>query len=511
MGLSTLKVMSTVAGLALLPVVCLAQPAEFVDLGRFDDVALRSLVQTPIITDAAHPVRWFALTLPRITDPHRFLDIWTLNQLSFDTEIALYAPDGTLIATDDDDGADNHSALSFGIINTSAPMRLHPTAFAGQAAGVPNDGRDGALSGPYPAGLGATAATYYIAVTAYNAIFANGFSVTHVNTPVGIVTSLAVRMNTPGGEVPPTVGGSASEQRVGDSSLYVQAIASANTIAVHVDASTVNGPNNHPIGYNGLQEIWEGFVPLNSPLSQPGTYPLVFRASNTMGDVAISNLTLIVRPANSTCEDGFRQPLSSTPGTNIYTYDTRNAGIDGPWPQSACSSFTPTGNDVWFRFVPSVNGLLTLSTCKADTGATGPQPDTLLGIRENCSGVFEACGDDVGGCGVGTRLPNIPVSAGHEYNIAVRAYEGDIVGGLLAATFVAAVLCDSIDFNNDTSFFDPQDIEAFLSVYSEGPCIPPAATCNDIDFNNDTSLFDPCDINSFLVVYSEGPCTPCGV
>ncbi|MFO0857471.1 MAG: VCBS repeat-containing protein [Phycisphaerales bacterium] len=70
--------------------------------------------------------------------------------------------------------------------------------------------------------------------------------------------------------------------------------------------------------------------------------------------------------------------------------------------------------------------------------------------------------------------------------------------------------CDSIDFNNDTSLFDPQDIEAFLSVYSEGPCVPSAATCNDIDFNNDTSVFDPCDISSFLVMYSEGPCTLCG-
>ncbi len=71
--------------------------------------------------------------------------------------------------------------------------------------------------------------------------------------------------------------------------------------------------------------------------------------------------------------------------------------------------------------------------------------------------------------------------------------------------------CDSIDFNNDTSLFDPQDIEAFLSVYSEGPCIPANATCGDIDFNNDASLFDPCDINSFLLLYSEGPCTLCGV
>ncbi len=71
--------------------------------------------------------------------------------------------------------------------------------------------------------------------------------------------------------------------------------------------------------------------------------------------------------------------------------------------------------------------------------------------------------------------------------------------------------CDSLDFNNDTSLFDPQDIDAFLSVYSEGPCVPSTATCNDIDFNNDTSFFDPCDIDSFLLVFSEGPCTDCGM
>ncbi len=74
----------------------------------------------------------------------------------------------------------------------------------------------------------------------------------------------------------------------------------------------------------------------------------------------------------------------------------------------------------------------------------------------------------------------------------------------------SAPACDAIDFNNDTSLFDPQDIDAFLSVYSEGPCIPSTATCNDIDFNNDTSTFDPCDIDSFLTVFAEGPCTPCG-
>jgi hypothetical protein len=71
--------------------------------------------------------------------------------------------------------------------------------------------------------------------------------------------------------------------------------------------------------------------------------------------------------------------------------------------------------------------------------------------------------------------------------------------------------CDSIDFNNDGNLFDPLDIDAFLSVFSEGPCIPETATCNDLDFNNDGSVFDPCDLAAFLVAFSEGPCTSCGL
>jgi 6-phosphogluconolactonase (cycloisomerase 2 family) len=74
----------------------------------------------------------------------------------------------------------------------------------------------------------------------------------------------------------------------------------------------------------------------------------------------------------------------------------------------------------------------------------------------------------------------------------------------------AGPTCDGVDFNNDGSSFDPTDIDAFLSVFSEGPCIPAGATCNDIDFNNDGSVFDPCDVDSFLLVFSEGPCTLCG-
>lgn len=81
-----------------------------------------------------------------------------------------------------------------------------------------------------------------------------------------------------------------------------------------------------------------------------------------------------------------------------------------------------------------------------------------------------------------------------------------VLGDVRNAVVLQHIVCDSIDFNNDGSIFDPQDIDAFLSVYSEGPCIPETATCNDIDYNNDGSIFDPRDIDAFLSVFSEGPC-----
>lgn len=124
------------------------------------------------------------------------------------------------------------------------------------------------------------------------------------------------------------------------------------------------------------------------------------------------------------------------------------------------------------------------------------------------SGVDGGVSEGSGGASITSLalLPSGRVAVGGEFLLA---------GGENSAYFALLDIpsncgCDSIDFNNDTSLFDPQDIEAFLSVYSEGPCVPASATCNDIDFNNDTSLFDPCDIDSFLVMYSEGPCTPCG-
>jgi hypothetical protein len=66
--------------------------------------------------------------------------------------------------------------------------------------------------------------------------------------------------------------------------------------------------------------------------------------------------------------------------------------------------------------------------------------------------------------------------------------------------------CGDVDFNNDGSLFDPDDVDAFLSVFSEGACVPAGATCDEIDFDKDGSRFDPQDIDAFLRVFSEGSC-----
>ena len=129
------------------------------------------------VTLAGAQVRWinFVTTTAADASANTYLDIATLTGgSSGDTELGVYANDGTFIASDDDDGPDNLSLLSFG---SPAP------ALAG----------DGTL----PAG------NYWLAVGLYNTAFgASGFGATSTSIGSGAV-SLAFWQGT----VLPTVPG----------------------------------------------------------------------------------------------------------------------------------------------------------------------------------------------------------------------------------------------------------------------------------------------------------------
>ncbi len=483
----------------------LAQPAgvTVTDLGNFGSTVSTTQTRNITLTPAA-PVAWFKIRVPRIAPPDRYLDISTSGAGFGDSEIALFAADGTLIATDDDDGANNFSALSFGMVTPGAFGRPAPVAEVGQSTGEPNNGRDGTLSGLASIEQGGTAGDYYIAVARFDSTFGNNFGVVPPGGTLTLPTLLTVRMDTPGGQVAPTVNGNDVVDEVGGNSTRFVASASANTTGVTVDLSSIGGPSNESLEFDSSVERWNVTL-LDPPLSQIGVFPITFRATNAIGDATIDVANLTVRPRGSTCLSALQSPIATTPGTTIYTYTTTLGTVDGPW-TTACfnPSLPPTGNDVWFRFRPTQNGTLTLSTCNSDTGATGGQPDTLLGFRGRCDDAgFSVCGDDVGGCGLGTKLTNIPVTAGLEYNIAVRSWSGDIVNGRLAVTFVVG--CDSIDFNADGLFPDDNDLVEFLTVLAGGNCSP-GNTCNDIDFNNDGLFPDDNDLIAFLRILAGGDC-----
>jgi hypothetical protein len=416
-----------------------AQPAgvTVTDLGNLASTVSTTQTRNITLTPAA-PVAWFKIRVPRIAPPNRYLDISTSGAGFGDSEIALFAADGTLIATDDDDGANNFSALSFGMVTPGAFGRPAPVAEVGQSAGEPNNGRDGTLSGLASIERGGTAGDYYIAVARFDSTFGNNFGVVPPGGTLTLATLLTVRMDTPGGQVAPTVIGDDKVRKVGDREISGSASVSANTTGASVDLSSIGGPSNRSLSpFNSATEWSSGSVALPSPLSQIDVFPITFRASNAIGDVTIDVANVTVRPRGAGCGDAIFSPIATTPGTTIYTYTTTLGTVDGPW-TTACfnPSLPPTGNDVWFRFRPTQSGTLTLSTCNSDTGATGTQPDTLLGFRGRCDDAgFSVCGDDVGNCGLGTRLSNIPVTAGLEYNIAVRAFSDDIVDGKLAVTF----------------------------------------------------------------------------
>jgi hypothetical protein len=165
---------------------------------------------------------------------------------------------------------------------------------------------------------------------------------------------------------------------------------------------------------------------------------------------------------------------------------------------------------------------LALASCVGEGAsfAAGAAGNDVVTYRWRRNGALLADGPLAGGqaivAGSATNaltLTNLGAADVGVYDCVATTACGTVIsaGALLTVGQTCPPTCDSIDFNNDGSLFDPDDVDAFFSVFSEGPCIPATATCNDLDFNNDGSVFDPCDLDAFLLTFSEGPCTLCGL
>jgi hypothetical protein len=494
----------------------LAQPVVDEDLGSITAFTSATINRTVVFDAATNPVQWYQIVLPNVNSANAFLDMFTHAATSTDTEIGLYRADGTLVDADDDDGAALFSALSYGSTDVAFAGRVNPIVNGTQSTGVNSNGRDGASD--------IVAGTYYIAVSKFNATFGTtGFAVTTTGTGTNTF-SFTLNYNgiAPTTPVVNSVVSTPNSGAIGQTFVVVANVSTAPDLVpistVSLDASQVDGGtvalNDSGIAPDATpgDGNWSGEVTVG-PAATLGAKTLPLTATDGSARVASGNVAFTVTlppPANDNCSAA--TVLSNAgPYPFNFAFNNTSANTDGSW--TGCFTVTPTGGDSWYRWVAPGAGTLFLSSCNVDTGFGGAQPDTLLGITTACGSAFSICEDDDSSCGLGTKI-DLAVSAGTEYWIGVRSWSNSAasISGSVNLNFVGSgPVCNDIDVNNDGSSFDPTDIDAFLSVFSEGPCVPDTATCDSIDFNNDASLFDPCDIDAFLLVFSEGPCTLCGV
>jgi protocatechuate 3,4-dioxygenase beta subunit len=131
-------------------------------------------------------------------------------------------------------------------------------------------------------------------------------------------------------------------------------------------------------------------------------------------------------PPNDDCADAI--PITS--GT--VTGSTAEATNDG----SASCGASVLSPDVWYRFVPPVNGIVFLTT-------SGSSFDTVLSVYSACGGHEYACNDDSFGLQSEIKLP---AQAGSEYLIRVSGFDGaagDFVLSLGGGAEITGTITDS--------------------------------------------------------------------
>jgi hypothetical protein len=412
----TLKTkMLALAAVAGTATAAYAQPTS-TNLGDRSTSSLQTT--TPFTLASVTDVQWYQIILPAANNTaNNWVDIWTMPQGAAiaagdvtDTEIGLYRPDGSLRASDDDDGPTYYSQLSFGY--TTAHRAA--TAFPGLATGVAPAGQDGVLA----------AGTYYIGVVHYDATFTAGFTVTTDNTETTETSgNLIIAVQLPTAPLPPTVTAVASSTKVGLSGyatiLTANVALGANPASaissVTSNLTAIGGPASAAFHDDGLL----GDATANDGIYSYATTVTAAPGSQTFTVTATDSLA---RSGNATGMVNIAQNLGdlSTAATSIdLTINNTNA------------------NDIkWFKMqLPAVDGLGSVGYvdiyCKPTSAnpATDPIPandsvDPDLALFDNAGTLITY--DDLDGPGYWAML-----TYGNTTVRSTPAYTGATAGGPL--------------------------------------------------------------------------------
>jgi hypothetical protein len=467
------------AGLAFaLP--ALAQPVVDEDLGSITAFTPTTITRTVVFDAATNPVQWYQIVLPTVSSANAFFDLFTHNATTTDTEIGVYRADGTLVDSDDDDGAASFSALSYGSTTVAFAGRVNPIVNGTQLAGVASNGRDGASD--------IVAGTYYIAVSKFNATFgATAFNVTTTGTGTNTFTfTLNYNGTAPTNPFVNSVVSTPSSGSIGQTFLVVANVSTAPDLvaisSVSLDASQVDG-FTVPLNDSGIAPDvnpgdgnWSGNVTVGAGATL-GAKVLTATATDAIGRTASGNgsFTVVVAPpANDNCAAA---TVLSNAGPFPFntTYNTTGATLDGTW--TGCSTFTPVGPDLWYSFTAPSDGILAVSTCNSDTGFAGTQPDTLLGITSTCGTTFAVCEDDESGtCGLGSKI-DLNVTAGTTYRIAVRSYgTAPITAGIFNLNFIPGTpfAITATSTSNSTIFTNGAPSSTIVTATVQNASLPPS-------------------------------------
>ncbi len=188
-------------------------------------------------------------------------------------------------------------------------------------------------------------------------------------------------------------------------------------------------------------------------------------------------------PENNACEDAIDV------GDGSYAFTTLGATTDGPDEPEDCDfyAYTHIESDVWFRYLASADGPVTVDICDSDY-------NTKLAVyKSSCPGIGgKGVGCDDRSCDGLQSTITFDATAGNYYRIRIGGYAGDKGSGTLQIVG-SGTQCPA-DINGD-DVVDVLDLLEILSSWGD--------TSGPADINGD-GIVDVLDLLEVLSAW--GPC-----